>query len=253
MKYCNLFILGLLFCFQGYAQNICAHRGFWKCDEAVNSQNSLAALRLAQENGFWGSEFDVHLTADGIAVVNHDADFHGRPIQKSTYKELLAYRLPNGENIPTLFEYLEQGRMSSCMLVLEVKPQSSVPSTIRLVQRCIQALRNYGLLDPSRVMFISFSFEACEWIAKNLPGFGNQYLEGDKDPETVHASGIEGIDYHYSVFKKHPDWVSRAHALGMSVNTWTVDKKEDMEYVKGLGVDVITTNNPLLLQEVIVP
>ena len=115
----------------------------------------------------------------------------------------------------------------------------------------IQALRAENLLDPSRVMFISFSYPVCEWIAQHLPGFDNQYLEGDKDPETVHASGINGIDYHYSVFKSHPDWVARAHALGMSVNTWTVDNKADMEYVKGLGVDVITTNKPLVLKEVL--
>ena len=251
MKRLGIVVLGLLLCFQGQAQKICAHRGFWLCDEAVKSQNSLASLRLAQENGFWGSEFDVHLTADETVVVNHDSDFYGIPIQTSKYQDLLAFNLPNGEKIPTLFEYLEQGKKSSCMLVLEVKTQASVSSTIRLVQRCIQALRLYDLLDPSRVMFISFSFEACEWIAKNLPDFGNQYLEGNKDPETVHASGINGIDYHYSVFKKHPDWVSRAHALGMSVNAWTVDSKTDMEYVKGLGVDVITTNKPLVLKEVL--
>jgi len=30
-----------------------------------------------------------------------------------------------------------------------------------------------------------------------------------------------------------------------------VDNKADMEYVKGLGVDVITTNKPLVLKEVL--
>lgn len=233
------------------AQEICAHRGFWKCKEAGNAQNSIASLRLAQENGFWGSEFDVHLTADDIVVVNHDPSLNGISIRKHTYKRLLKTRLPNGEPIPTLADYLRQGAQSSCMLVLEIKPQKTVHRTLRLAQACVEELRTYHLLDPGRVMFISFSFEACCWIARELPGFRNQYLEGDKDPETVHAAGISGIDYHYVAFRKHPDWVARAHALGMEVNVWTVDSKGEMEYLRDLGVDIITTNRPLLLREVL--
>lgn len=248
------FLLTLLLVLGGLsaqAQKICAHRGFWKCAEAKNAQNSVAALRLAQENGFWGSEFDVHLTADDFVVVNHDPSLNGIVIRKHTYKRLLKTRLPNGEPIPSLADYLRQGAQSSCMLVLEIKPQKTVHRTLKLARACVEELRTFGLLDPGRVMFISFSFEACCWIAQELPGFMNQYLEGDKDPETVHAAGINGIDYHYIAFHKHPDWVERAHALGMGVNVWTVDSKSEMEYVRDLGVDVITTNRPLLLREVL--
>lgn len=232
------------------AQKICAHRGFWKCEEAGNAQNSIASLREAQKNGFWGSEFDVHLTADDVVVVNHDPSINGISIRKHTYHQLLKAQLPNGERIPTLGEYLKQGAQSSCMLVLEIKPQKTVYRTLKLAKACVEELRRHNLLAPSRVMFISFSFEACQWIAEELPGFGNQYLEGDKDPETVHAAGINGIDYHYIAFRRHPDWVERAHALGMDVNVWTVDSKSEMEYLRDLGVDVITTNRPLLLREV---
>ena len=49
---------------------IVAHRGFWNCEEAGYAQNSVAALRQAQLAGFWGSEFDVQLTADTIVVVD---------------------------------------------------------------------------------------------------------------------------------------------------------------------------------------
>lgn len=53
---------------------IVAHRGFWNCEEAGYAQNSVAALRQAQLAGFWGSEFDVQLTADTIVVSNHDKE-----------------------------------------------------------------------------------------------------------------------------------------------------------------------------------
>ena len=226
------------------AQKVCAHRGYWQCQEAGYAQNSIAALRAAQDAGFWGSEFDVHLTADSVVVVNHDPSIAGIPIHTSTYRQLLGARLPNGETIPTLNEYLHQGAKSACMMVLEVKPQDTVEATLELTRRCVWQLRAHGLLDPERVMFISFSYDACKWIAANLPGFGNQYLEGVVEPEQIHADGINGMDYNWVAFHKHPDWVERAHALGLTVNVWTVDSPEEMKYLKDLGVDVITTNRP---------
>ena len=45
---------------------VVAHRGFWNCPEAGYAQNSVAALKAAQDAGFWGSEFDVQLTSDGV-------------------------------------------------------------------------------------------------------------------------------------------------------------------------------------------
>ena len=230
---------------------ICAHRGFWKCKEAGNAQNSIASLTQAQLNGFWGSEFDVHLTADNVVVVNHDPTIDGMSIHTSTYERLLKARLANGEQISTLDQYLEQGAKSTCKLVLEIKPQDTVEKTLYLANKCKETLEKHGLLHPDRVMFISFSYDACKWVAQNLPEFDNQYLEGVVEPEKVFADGIRGIDYHFIAFHKHRDWVKRAHALGMTVNVWTVDTEMEMRWLIGLGVDVITTNKPHLLKEVI--
>lgn len=232
------------------AQQICAHRGFWQCEAAGNAQNSLASLKAAQDNGFWGSEFDVHITADDVVVVNHDPSFRGMGIQTGTYPGLLQRgTLANGEQLPTFEQYMELGAQStSTMLVLEFKKQRSRERADAMMDRCIGILKEKGLWSPSRVMFISFDYEACKRIAHLVPGFTVQYLDGDKTPEEVHADGINGIDYHYSVFREHPDWVARAHRLGMSVNAWTVDRKDDMQYLIGLGVDCITTNKPLELR-----
>ena len=64
-----------------FAQKQCgivAHRGFWNCEEAGYAKNSIAALRCAQEAGFWGSEFDVNMTSDGVLIVYHDSDVKGK-------------------------------------------------------------------------------------------------------------------------------------------------------------------------------
>ena len=106
-------------------------------------------------------------------------------------------------------------------------------------------------MDPKRIAFISFSYHICKELAKKCPGYSVQYLEGDKTPAQVFADGINGIDYHFSHFKKHPEWVEQAHALGMTVNAWTVDKEEDIRLMKVLGVDQITTNEPALTREIL--
>ena len=78
-----------------------------------------------------------------------------------------------------------------------------------------------------------------------------QYLNGDLSPKEVHEHGINGIDYHYSCFQKHPEWVKEAHDLGMSVNCWTVNAASDIREMIALGVDQITTNEPTLAQKLI--
>ena len=43
--------------------------------------------------------------------------------------------------------------------------------------------------------------------------------------------------------------VTSAHDLGMKVNVWTVNKREDIEKMIDLKVDYITTDEPLLVRE----
>ena len=88
-------------------------------------------------------------------------------------------------------------------------------------------------------------------MAKLAPAFTNQYLNGDLSPADLAKAGINGIDYQYNVLYEHPEWVEEAHDLGMSVNVWTVNKAKDMRNFIDMGVDVITTNEPLLLREIL--
>ena len=240
---------------------IVAHRGLWK----GNAENSIASLREAQHFGCWGSEFDLHLTADDVVVVNHDQVVDGMDIQKSTLAEVREKRLANGERIPTLVEYMAQAAHSrDCLPVLELKPQASPEREDLLVKKCLEALRpapqrnippEYAAFarraEPTKVVFISFSRHICQQLARLAPGYTVQYLGGEIAPSVLHAEGINGIDYHYSVFYKHPEWVKEAHDLGMSVNVWTVDGADDIRKMRDLGVDQITTNDPALTQQVL--
>lgn len=231
---------------------IVAHRGYWNCAAAGFAENSLASLREAQAEGFWGSECDVHLTSDDIVVVHHDATIRGRRIHVNSFDSFSPHRLKNGEPLPTLDEYLVQAKESGrTVLVIELKPQENAAREDKLVELTLKALREQGLYLPERINFISFSKHICELIAKQCPEFTNQYLNGDLSPEQLAAAGINGLDYEQSVIYREPSIVARAHTLGMSVNVWTVDKAKDLRFFIQLGVDAITTNEPMLLRELL--
>lgn len=231
---------------------IVAHRGYWNCAAAGFAENSLASLREAQAEGFWGSECDVHLTSDDIVVVHHDALIRGRRIHVNSFDSFSPHRLKNGEPLPTLDEYLVQAKESGrTVLVIELKPQENAAREDKLVELTLKSLREQGLYLPERINFISFSKHICELIAKQCPDFTNQYLNGDLSPEQLAAAGINGLDYEQSVIYRDPSIVARAHTLGMSVNVWTVDKARDLRFFIQLGVDAITTNEPMLLRELL--
>ncbi|MBR4755816.1 MAG: glycerophosphodiester phosphodiesterase [Bacteroidales bacterium] len=230
---------------------ITAHRGFWNCEEAGYAENSIKSLEMAQKNHFWGSEFDVHITSDLVLVVHHDAHIQGKSIHTHNYADFKDYRLKNGEKLPTIDEYLTQGEKGGTVLVFELKPQYDKAHEDYMVDKSIEALKAHGLYDPKKVIFISFSRNICERVAALCPGFTNQYLEMDLTPDEVIAKGVNGIDYHYSAFQKNPEWVKQAHDNKMSVNVWTVNKKEDIQAMAELGVDCITTNEPLLVREIL--
>ena len=70
-------------------------------------------------------------------------------------------------------------------------------------------------------------------------------IQHGKNPEKVNAEGVNGIDYHYSKFNTHSKWVKEAQKLGMTVNAWTVNKENNMVQMFDLGVNFLTTDNPL--------
>lgn len=220
---------------------IVAHRGYWDC--AGSAQNSITSLKLADKIGCYGSEFDVHLTKDGVIVVHHDQNVGKIDIQTSTYKALKKERLKNGEKIPTLEQYLNAGKDLSCKLVLEIKRQMVQSHEDSLVRQCVDMVKSKGLTD--RIVWISFSGKACELLHQLLPDAHIQYLLGDWDPKTIKAKGLSGIDYEQKVLALHPEWIKECHDLGLVVNVWTVNDLNTINQFIKAGVDFITTNAPV--------
>ena len=224
---------------------VIAHRGAWKTQNLP--QNSIASLNHAIELGCYGAEFDVHLTKDDILVVNHDKDFYGIDIETSTYKDLLAIKHPNGESIPTLEEYLnEGGKQNKTRLVLELKTSSiSKERTLKAVDMCVKMVKKLNAKDL--VDYIFFDYDAGKLVRKLNPQAEVAYLNGDVSPAQAKKDGYTGIDYHFNVYKKNPDWIKEAHTNGLSVNAWTVNTEEEMLNLIKQNVEFITTDEPELL------
>lgn len=232
-----------------FANNpIVAHRGAFKAKHLP--ENSIAALKHAIELGCTGSEFDVHMTADDSLVINHDPHYNKLTIEQTTYAELAKTPLPNGEKLPTLREYLLAGMQNNhtTRLVLEIKPSLVSKERGQQIAANVVALVHKMGAAPVTV-YISFDYDICKKVKALDPKAHVQYLNGEKSPEEVKSDGLDGIDYHYSVFKKNPDWIDQAKRSGIILNAWTVNETADMDWLLANKFDYITTNEPELLAE----
>jgi len=240
--------------------HIIAHRGYW--DREGSAQNSIASLRMAQELGCYGSEFDVNVTGDGVAVINHDATIDGFRIPETYYQDLKECTLADGEHISTLKQYLEEGIRGAhanmeagifpTKLILEIKTGESPEHEDFIIKTVADEVRAAGFFaaeatDPylrEGLEFISFSPYICLQIQKEFPGVPVAYLEGDMSPAQAKDYGLTALDYHYSRFISNPGWIEEAHQLGMKVNVWTVDDPALAQRLLDSGADYITTNAP---------
>lgn len=233
-----------------FASNVVvAHRGAFKAQSFP--ENSIASLKEAIRLGCTGAEFDVHMTADDSLVVNHDKDYHRLDIEKTAYAQLAAFPLKNGEPLPTLRKYLLAGMEGNkqTRLVLEIKPSGMGRERARAIaQKVVQLVKE--LHAEPYVVYISFDYNMLLDVLSFNPAAQTQYLEGNKSPEEVKRDGIAGIDYHYSVFQKHPEWIVAAKQLNIKLNAWTVNDPKLMDWLLANKFDFITTNEPeMLLQK----
>ncbi|MCA4776252.1 glycerophosphodiester phosphodiesterase family protein [Empedobacter stercoris] len=230
------------------AQKIIAHRGYW--DTENNAKNSIQSLKSAQEINVYGSEFDVLISADDVLMVNHDDHYQGYTIETTNSTVLKTLKLANNKNMPTLEEYIEQGKKNkNVKLIFELKPHSSKENENRAVKKAVELIKKYQIED--QIEIISFSQNICDEFKRLAPEHHVSYLNGDLSPKEIKEKGWNGIDYNYKVFQKNPNWVKEAQALGLLVNVWTVNQPKVMQEMIDLKVDYITTDKPLILKELL--
>jgi glycerophosphoryl diester phosphodiesterase len=226
---------------------VIAHRGAWKNTGAT--ENSIAALQHAIRLGCAGSEFDVHLSADSVMFVHHDPKIQDIGIEATTATELSRLKLSNGESLPTLAAHLEAGmKQNKTRLIVELKP--SVVSKARgqaLARKAVALVARYhaqGWVD-----YISFDYDILKQVLALDPYAKVAYLKGDKSPAAVSQDKFYGLDYHFGVFQKNPQWLEQAKQQNLTINVWTVNEPALMDWFLENKADFITTNEPEILLE----
>ncbi len=228
---------------------VIAHRGAFKNHDA--SENSISSLKNAIAIGCEGSEFDVWLSSDNIPVICHDPSIGGKKIEETTAAELKKIPLKNGDYVPTLEEYLAAGtQQNKTKLVLEIKSSGiSQERSLQLTEKVMELVAAHKA--QAWIYYISFNYGILQKILELEPAAKVAYLNGDKTPEELKADGMAGLDYNWGVFVKNNQLIDQAKKLGLDTNFWTVNAQNDMETLLKAGVDMITTNEPELLLQLV--
>jgi glycerophosphoryl diester phosphodiesterase len=148
---------------------IMSHRGFYAKEGAF--ENTLTALKNAQEFRSDAVELDAHLTVDDSLVVLHGPKIAKTQVeaQKSTFEQVRACTLPNGDKVPTLREYFAQAKQTpSLMLFLELKSHPTPERETQLAEKVLSLCDEMDMYGQT--VFISFSYHLCDEVLRLHPG-----------------------------------------------------------------------------------
>jgi glycerophosphoryl diester phosphodiesterase len=231
-------------------------------------ENTLAALKMAIEEGADGVEFDVRLAKDGIPVVIHDADLRRVARRGDAVSDLTSTQLAGidvgswfdrdftgrvsasheKETVPSLERVLNLLEDSSRLVYVEIKTETG--NTDELVQKCCAIIRSSPLLP--RIIVKSFSLEAIKLVKELLPEVQTAALF-EPNPKTVFRRGsnlvgkaadhgARHISLHWSLVNRR--LLEAANSVEMPVTVWTVDHPRWVERAQTLGIRSLITNDP---------
>ncbi|WP_182875503.1 glycerophosphodiester phosphodiesterase [Microbispora sp. H10670] len=240
---------------------VVAHRGA----SAYAPENTVAAFRLARDQGADMFELDVQETADHHLVLMHDTTlsrttdvekvFPGRSpwrVGDLTLAEIRGLdagswfsRKYAGERVPTLGETLREMRGSGLGLLLEIKEPRLYPGIEARVAEEIGR-------DPGwrgRIVVQSFDWESMRRFHRLVPRVPIGLLGTPPVADLPRlAAFAEQINPPYAGVTA--GYVRRVHRLGMKVLAWTVDAPAAVRRLTGAGVDGVITNRPDVVGEV---
>jgi len=231
-------------------QFIFAHRGA----SAYAPENTLEAFKMAADMGAHGVELDVHICRSGELVVTHDetvervSDGEGF-VKDMTLSQLKALHFNRTHpefkdaRIPTLQEVFQLLKPTGMRINIELK--NSAIDYPQLEKRVIELAAQEGMLD--RVLFSSFNHHSMLRVKAIDPKLycGLLYEATLVKPWAYAvALGVDAIHPHFTEVLVPGGNCALAHQAGIQVNTWTVNRPEDLRAVLAEGADILITNYP---------
>ncbi len=179
----------------------------------------------------------MHSTGDGIILVHHDAELPGLgPIGHLAYTDVMAYRLPNGETVPTLPEVLR--------LLGEVDVYVEIKTLAPAFDEALLAVLDEGPA-PARYAVHSFDHRIIARLGTRRPGLDRGILLSSYPLDAVallDAAGARTLWQDQRLIDRAI--VDAVHARGYRLIAWTVNQPQDALRLAGLGVDGLCGNHP---------
>lgn len=243
------------------AVEIIAHRGF----SARAPENTLGAFELAWKSGSDACELDVYLTADGRTAVIHDKDTKrtaGVKLDVAASKQADLTALDAGswkgkewanEKIPTLEQALATLPKGKQRFFIEVKCGAEIVPELK---RILEPMKDRA----AQLVIIAFKRDAAAESKKAMPWIKVYRLASgktkDKKPTDLtqliadtKADKLDGLDLGMTDFPWDEAMVKQIRDAGFGLYVWTVNKPADVQRFAKLGVDGITTDDPVMARE----
>lgn len=227
-----------------------AHRG----GGALAPENTLAGVKMAQHHGYSAVEFDVKLSADGVAMLMHDDTLERTSNGVGMFKEKTVAMLETldagtwkgaafaDEKIPrfsAVMKFLHNNGMNAN---IEIKPCTGRESeTGRAVAALAEEITRAHAVKP---LLSSFSLEALRAAHATATGLPIGLLVGDYAREhdvLLDELDAVSLNCHYRCIDV--DMVRHLHARGTRVMVYTVNDIDRVAELMKIGVDGIFTDN----------
>ncbi|MCL6457692.1 MAG: glycerophosphodiester phosphodiesterase [Gorillibacterium sp.] len=233
---------------------IYAHRGA----SGDAPENTMAAFRLAVQQGADGIELDIQMSRDGQLVVIHDESLDRTTNGKGLVTHYTSAELQRldashrfeqyrGESLPLLQEVLAYLAPTSLELNIELK--NGLILYEGMEEKAIRLVKEYAM--ENRVVFSSFNHYSLVKLASLAPEIerGILYGEGLYEPWN-YAGSIQALALHAHYYSVYPEIVAGAHAAGSKIRPWTVNEDADLRRMIALGVDAVITNYPARMKAI---
>ncbi len=230
---------------------ILGHRGAM----AHYPENTLLGITSAlSDERVAGVEFDVRLTADGVAMVFHDKTLERLTgaegvFDLHTFDELRDLRTEH-EPIPTLAEVIAAWRRlrpaaSPQSLNVELKPSNNFRALVSVCRRVLDPIAGP---DRETTPLVVSSFDPR--VLQEAQATGTQWRLGllyDKPEGLValrHLAEPDRIDLHPHHGLLTEAAVQAHQTSGRAFRCWTVDDPADARRVRALGCAAVISNRP---------
>ena len=228
---------------------ICAHRG----DNVNAPENTYEAFELAISEGVPWIELDVQLTADGVLVIEHDGTLKRRfgldeSVADMTYDELMQHEVINtGDeykhvHIATLEEVLLLAKKNNVLVQVETKPSEKSEG---LEEEVLRIIDKTGMHD--RVMIISLFSDSLAKIKELDPEMPVAHAVMKTWRDYAEVKDADNLSAEVGTIS--PELVQAVHEAGMKAFCWTADDPDGIQYLVSCGVDVIGTDDPVMVTQ----